>query len=60
MFAMNRVGDATNISRAVREIKRRAADSLEELTGYNNDIQPSSALIMTMSPPGSVPVGGMR
>ena len=38
MFAMNRAGDATNISRAVREIKREAADSLEESTSYNNDI----------------------
>lgn len=41
MFAMNRAGDATNISRAVREIKRVAADSLEESTSYNNDIYPA-------------------
>lgn len=41
MFAVNQAGDATNISRAVREIKRVAADSLEESTSYNNDIYPA-------------------
>lgn len=41
MFAMNRAGDATNISRAVREINRVAVDSLEESTSYNNDIYPA-------------------
>lgn len=41
MFAMNQAGDATNISQAVREIKRVAADSLEESTSYNNDIYPA-------------------
>ncbi|KAF3688766.1 hypothetical protein EXN66_Car004438 [Channa argus] len=41
MFAMNPADDATNISRAVREIKRVAADSLEESTSYNNDIYPA-------------------
>lgn len=38
---MKQAGDATNISRAVREIKRVAADSLEESTSYNNDIYPA-------------------
>ena len=49
MFAMNRADDATNISQAVREIKRVAADSPEESISYNNDIYPASGtLIMTM------------
>lgn len=56
---MNRADDATNISQAVREIKRVAADSLEESTSYNNDIYPASGtLIMTMSLLGRRPEGG--
>lgn len=51
--------DATNISQAVREIKRVAADSREGSASYNNGIYPASGtLIMTMSPLGSRPVGG--
>lgn len=41
MFAMNRAGEATNISQAVKEINRVAADSLEEYSSYNNDIYPA-------------------
>ena len=37
---MNWLCDATNTSQAVREIKRLAADSLEEFSGCNNDIYP--------------------
>lgn len=59
MFAVDQATDATNISQAVREIKRVAADSLEESTSCNNDIYPASGtLIMTMSPLGGKPVGG--
>lgn len=54
-----RATDATNISQAVREIKRVAADSREGSTSYNNDIYPASGtLIMTMFLLGSRPVGG--
>lgn len=59
MFAVDQATDATNISQAVREIKRVAADSLEKSTSCNNDIYPASGtLIMTMSLFGSRPVGG--
>lgn len=44
MFAVNRGGDATNISQAVREINRVAADPLEESTSCNNDIYPAAPL----------------
>lgn len=42
MFAVNWGGDATNISRAVREINRVAADPPEESTRCNNDIYPAA------------------
>lgn len=53
-------GDATNISRAVREINRVAADSPEESAGATimTFSRPSGTPIMTMSPLGGGPAGG--
>lgn len=59
MFAMDQADDATNVSQAVREIKRVAVDSLEEPESCNNDIYPAcGTLITTMFLLGRRPAGG--